>query len=169
MRLQAKPGFTIVEIAITLAIMAVLFGMVSIGITGLRSASRDNERSSDVEAIATYLDAGFRSGSEGFEGLRGSYPSIDHLSSSEAFVGLDPKSLQAPETDDGTVSLLPATNPTQTLSGVRPQPTLNTYIYQPLDASGGLCSNTSQECRKFNIFYKLETETEIQKVTSKNQ
>jgi hypothetical protein len=95
---------------------------------------------------------------------------------------IDVKSITAP----GVTDII--TNPTfkasdnagvitQTTASVSPQPTINQYIYQPIDGGGGLCTGV-EECRKFNIYYRLEVPTittdcpapgYICMITSKNQ
>ncbi len=57
----------------------------------------------------------------------------------------------------------------KTTATISPQPSINQYVYQPLQSDGSLCTFESQECRKFNLYYKLETDNTIYMVTSKNQ
>jgi prepilin-type N-terminal cleavage/methylation domain-containing protein len=77
-----KPGFTIVEIIITMAMMAILLGL---GVVGMRSSianGDDSERKSDVETIARVLEQRYNAGNmqfipvEGYATLAepGSYP-----------------------------------------------------------------------------------------------
>ena len=82
---------------------------------------------------------------------------------------LDLASITAPDMKDYTQTFIAATNNTQTTGGVTPQPSINQYVYQPLQSDGSLCAFESQECRKFNIYYHLETGDTIYMVTSKNQ
>lgn len=165
-----KPGFTLIEIIVALAVMSILLGIAIVGMSGMRASNRDTERKADVENIVTYLDSSYATGFPGLNGLRGSYPSRDHISVNginAVFSGFDQNNLKAP--GSSSVSLVVATNSNQTESGVRPIPTTSSYVYQPINSNGNLCTTTSQECRKFNIYYRLETQTDIQKSTSKNQ
>jgi len=77
---------------------------------------------------------------------------------------LDPKTLRAPDvaTTD-PVSLTVATSISQ------PTPDSNTYVYQPIKGDGTLCTSAADECRKFIIFYKLETDATVQQLASKHQ
>jgi prepilin-type N-terminal cleavage/methylation domain-containing protein len=100
----------------------------------------------------------------------GTYPSISLLQSPLLTAYLedtDPKSFLAPGTSDPYASFLIATNTTQTTTGVTPQPTISQYIYQPLDANGALC--TDNDCRKYNLYYRLEGDSTVYMVTSKSQ
>lgn len=86
----------------------------------------------------------------------------------EYLIGLDEKTAIAPGEDDPTATFIAATNNTQTPEGVTPQPTTSQYVYQPIDQNGDLCI-TSLDCRKFNLYYRLEADNTVYKVTSKHQ
>jgi len=91
---------------------------------------------------------------------------------------IDTKSITAPGITDPTLTFISATcigACVQTTAGVTPQPTKDQYIYQPIHSDGILC-NDAAECRKFNLYYKLENATtdcpapnNICMITSKNQ
>jgi prepilin-type N-terminal cleavage/methylation domain-containing protein len=103
-------------------------------------------------------------------GVTGVYPSISMLQSSLLTAYLqdaDTKSFLPPGTSDPYSTFLSATNNTQTEAGVAPQPTTSQYIYQPIDSSGALCM--SSDCRKYNLYYRLEKDNTVYMVTSKNQ
>ncbi len=59
---------------------------------------------------------------------------------------------------DGTIPTTASTHPTK-----------NEYVYQPLQSGGALCTITAQECRKFNLYYRMETDNTVYMVTSINQ
>jgi prepilin-type N-terminal cleavage/methylation domain-containing protein len=82
---------------------------------------------------------------------------------------IDSKSLLAPGMSDVAQTFTMATNNNQTTAGVLPQPTINQYIYQPIQSNGSLCTLESQECRKFNLYYRLESDNSIRMITSRNQ
>jgi|GEM_PF-2241255 len=79
----------------------------------------------------------------------------------------DTKAFTAPGQTDPYATFDPATNTVQTAAGVLPQPTVNQYIYQPIDSAGALCYNYS--CRKFNLYYRTEADNVVHMITSKNQ
>lgn len=82
---------------------------------------------------------------------------------------LDTSSITAPGITDWAQTFVAAANNVQTTAGVAPQPSINQYVYQPLQSDGSLCTFESQECRKFNLYYKLEADNTIYMVTGKNQ
>lgn len=175
-----QAGFTIVEIALTIAIMGILLTLVVAGLGSAQASSRDEERTTDVETIARSLETFYTTGDDTVT-TRGRYPGTSPLQSQLSSGGtrftllssIDPNAVKAP--DQTTISLVMATNATQTTAGVRPIPTRNTYVYQPLSYNAAtntysLCTNhATTECRKFNLYYMLEKGSVIQKVTSKNQ
>lgn len=168
-----RRGFTIIEVVITIAIMGILLTLAVVNLIATEANGRDAERKGDIEALATNLESFYRTGN-GSSGAIGRYPSTVIGGASEASLlatlrDLDIKAAIAPGATTSTASLIAATNADQTLTGVRPIPTVSTYVYQPLQANGTLCANETQECRKFNIFYRLEANSSIQVVTSKNQ
>lgn len=164
-----RRGFTIVELLIVIAVMGIL---LVLGVVNLRSTqvdARDKERSSDIETIATALEAYYMNGTTGSTSF-GRYASTSLIGQETATLpDIDVKALKAP--DQSSYSLVAATcsgTCNQTTSGMTPQPTINQYVYQPLQQNGSLCTGT-QECRKFNLFYRTEVDNTVHKVTSRHQ
>jgi prepilin-type N-terminal cleavage/methylation domain-containing protein len=105
-----------------------------------------------------------------FSSTPGLYPDVSITSSPliTAFLpDADVKSFTAPGQSDPYTTFIPATNNIQTAAGVLPQPTVNQYVYQPINTNGDLC--TTSDCRKYNIYYRLEADNTVYRVTSKNQ
>ncbi len=164
-------GFTVVEIVITITVMGILLtlGVVSLNATQLNG--RDAERKGDIEALQMHLESFYRSGTDGSVTL-GRYPStaVTETANTKLLLrDIDDRSLLAPNVTNPALTFVPATNTTQTEAGVTPQPTTEQYVYQPLQSDGSLCTTESQECRKFNLYYRLEGDNTVHKVTSKNQ
>lgn len=169
---MSRKGFTITELIITITIMAILIVFSFINLESSQVNSRDVERSSDVDTIALQLETYYRSGSNGSSS--GKYPSTQFISNGLSYIeqllrDVDPKSLTAPGITDPTQTFIAATNSTQTTGGVTPQPTINQYVYQPIQNNGTLCTLESQECRKFNIYYRTEADSVVHMIMSKNQ
>jgi prepilin-type N-terminal cleavage/methylation domain-containing protein len=85
---------------------------------------------------------------------------------------LDTASITAPGVSSWTQTFIAATNTAQSTdinTGINPRPSINQYVYQPLQTDGSLCTYESQECRKFNLYYHLESDDTVYMVTSKNQ
>jgi len=102
--------------------------------------------------------------------IPGSYPAVALISEellSLSFQGVDVKSFIAPNSTAVSESFIPAINSDQSTNGVSPQPSTNQYIYQPIDSNGNLCHD--YDCRKYNLFYRLEGDNTVYKATSRNQ
>lgn len=167
-----RHGFTIIELIIIITVMSILLVLGVVNLNGAQANSRDSERKTDVETIALQLEAYYDSGNDTSTSV-GQYPSVDPTN---GLIGrettylrdLDVASLMAPGASSS--SLIAATNNIQTVSGVLPQPTISQYEYQPIATDGSLCDNsTTKECRKFNLYYRLEVDNTVNMITSRNQ
>ena len=166
-------GFTIVELIITITIMGILLTLAVVNLTATQVNGRDAERKGDIEAITSNLETFYRTGSDNSTSL-GRYPSTVITSGNTTTVrsilrDINFNSLTPPGASSMATGFVPATNTTQTTTGVSPQPTTSQYVYQPLKSDGSLCTDETQECRKFNLYYHLEADNTIYMVTSKNQ
>jgi len=169
-------GFTVVELIITVTIMGILLILTVVNVSSSQMRARDDERSTDVQSIALNLESYFSAQQTDNLMSGGSYVGSDYLTDT-TFVGgtlpdIDPKVLRAPGVDiSAPQSFIAATNAVQTKSGVLPQPTKNTYVYQPLTTTNTLCTDPFIDgaCRKFNIYYYLESDNQVYMITSKNQ
>jgi len=168
---MVRRGFTIVELLIVIAIMGILLVLAVVNVRGTQITARDNERKGDVEATALALENFYRNDFRNTDTgtSSGRYPSTGLIPIVPSVLpDLDPKSYSAP--GQTASSLIAATNTDQTTTGVTPQPTIDQYVYQPLSHNGTnwvLCS--SGECRKFNIYYRLEADNTVYQLKSKNQ
>jgi len=174
-----RRGFTIVELIIVVTIMGILLVLGVVNLQASQTSARDTERRVDIEAIGLNLDNFYTSGNPSGTTF-GRYASTAIIGQETTILpDIDPKSLTAP--GQTTSSLVAATCIGvcgQTTATVTPAPTIDTYIYQPLQPDGALCINDTQDCRKYNLYYALETATISEtcpspgfvcKVTSKNQ
>lgn len=162
-----RRGFTIVELIVVISVMGILLVLGVVNLRGSQANARDAERKTDIETIAIHLDTFYNSGTEGSTSV-GRYPSTVIVGIETTILrDIDPESLATPGATSS--SLVAATNSTQTTADVSPQPNINQYVYQPIQSDGTLCTLESQECRKFNLYYKLETDNAVYILTSKNQ
>lgn len=170
--MKTRAGFTVVELMIIIAIIGILAGLAVANLRQSLPDSRDSERRADIRNISVHLDSLWMNGYPDAVVNKGNYPSTTHLNTSSAitqlFAEIDSKILTSPSASAGTVSLVMATNNVATTAGVTPAPTEDTYVYQPLNNTGELCTLTTDECRRYNLFYKLENGT-VEKIMSKNQ
>jgi prepilin-type N-terminal cleavage/methylation domain-containing protein len=197
--MNRKTGFTLIELLIVMTIMGVLMTLVVVSLRSSQATARDEKRKTDNSVIAQNLENYYKSGSAsasifttpsarlatvaihtgstttnlasysgGPQYESGQYPPTDYMSSETAvrrtLRDIDPKVLRAPNVaDSSSISLIVATDANA------PTPNESTYVYQPLKGDGTLCISDGTDCRKFNLFYKLESSSVIQKITSKNQ
>ena len=178
-----RRGFTLIEIVITLALVGILLVLSVVSLDSAMVSARDEERRTDIETLANYLERFYSSGSQ-YDGTIGQYPPVgstnpltdDVLTTNTNELNLlrdlDPAVLVAPDADETTLSsLIAATNALQTALTVSPQPTTLQYVYQPIANDGTLCDNlpTAETCRKFNLYYKTESDSIVKMVTSRHQ
>lgn len=163
-----RAGFTLIEVIVTIVIVTILLVIAVALMRGGEANARDEERKTDIKTLAQQLDSYYTSGSSTTTSI-GRYPGLDDMST-EASVkttlrDLDWRALRAPGVS--TSSAMSLTNATD--NSTTQNPSVSTYIYQPLDSSGALCSTTASNCRKFNLYYKLESSATTQVLASKYQ
>lgn len=88
----------------------------------------------------------------------------------QALRSLDLAAIRAPGVGENEAPSLKGATSTATQS-----PDINTYIYQPLAKDGSLCdvgatsSGNAELCREFTLYYRLETTSGVQTITSKHR
>jgi len=175
-------GFTIVELIVVIAVIGILLILSVVNLGSSQANGRDSERKTDAETIALHLESFYTSG-EDISIIVGRYPSTAINTSTTIMKrmlrDIDTKSITAPGITDPINTFIASSNSgviTPTTASVTPQPTKDQYVYQPIQGNGTLCTLETQECRKFNLYYKLEIATSdcpapnnICMITSKNQ
>jgi prepilin-type N-terminal cleavage/methylation domain-containing protein len=166
-----RRGFTIVELLIVIALMGILLTLSVVNLRSTQISSRDTERKTDIDTISSQLEIYYKVGTDNSTVL-GRYPSTSLVGSTNIQASLrdaDLRSFTPPGATSADTGFVAATNNTQTTAGVLPQPTTSTYVYQPLQQDETLCNSGAQLCTKFNLFYKLESDSLVYMKTSKNQ
>lgn len=176
-----RRGFTVVELVITITVMAILLTLAVVGLESTQVNARDSERLADVEAIALNLENYYRNEDPNIFlsawGYMGSNFVANTTELKQKLPDLDLKNVYAPgKAEPDPISLVPAAESGTVItneSTVSPQPskTNDVYVYQPIDRFGYLCDDnfTSGECVRFNIYYWRESDNTVQKITSKRQ
>jgi prepilin-type N-terminal cleavage/methylation domain-containing protein len=165
--MNRKHGFTLVELLVTITIMVILITLAVVNLRGSQMTARDDQRNSDVRVIAQQLETYYQAGSE--NEAAGQYPPTDYMGTEAdiktALRDMEAAVLRAPNVSDSApVSLVPATDNDPQV------PTVSKYIYQPLQSDGELCGSAGDECRRFFLYYMLESEPGVvKKIISKNQ
>lgn len=158
-------GFTIVELLVTLTIMVILITLATVNLMDSLTGGRDVERESDVQNIISFQEGLYERNSASY------FPTSAVAAGADAwYPNIDKNNLRAPGVVSPANSLVAATNTVQTTSGVLPQPTTTTYVYQPLTKDGLICGPALMGyCRKFNIYFLRESDGVVVMLSSKNQ
>jgi len=86
-------GFTIVELLIVIVVIGILAALVIVTYNGIQQKARDTERKTDINAIASHLEA--------YNAQNGRYPTLadvnDATFRAANMKGLDPAALQDPK------------------------------------------------------------------------
>lgn len=164
-----RAGFTLIELLVTITIMVILLTLTTAVLTTYQANARDEERKTDVTMIAQQLEAYYETSTSVAASV---YPPTN-LMDTEAEItttlpNLDPRGIRDPSTPTTSApSLIVASSAsTPSLASLNAG---KTYIYQPLDSANALCTSTAQECRKFKLYYTLETDATVKTITSKHQ
>lgn len=162
-----RRGFTIVELTITIVVMAIILSLVIINLTNSQVSARDTSRKGNAETIVRSLERYYDTGVTSPNGV---YPSTALIGSESTYLpDLDTNALNDPADSNPNSDLVAATNATQTTSGVAPVLSSSNikYIYQPIASDNTLCTNSAtQICIKFNLYYYLESSNTIVKIES---
>lgn len=155
-----RSGFTIVEIAVALAIIGILVTAGFIANTTVQQNARNGQRQTGVTAIADALERYFEK--------HGEYPGCDMISalsanpsaSPEELKSIDKAALVAPKAGSDTQSSLECTE----LNGSN----ANDDIYAYEGDSGAACTSGNM-CTKFTLRYREEGTGEVITITSKRE
>ena len=168
--MKRNAGFTLVELLITMAVMVILLLLVVVSLRSNQASARDEERKTDIGAIAQQLETYYEAGTATTD--PGQYPATADVNTEAEIKALlpdlNPRVLRAPDVaDSSTMSF------TVAASSAAPTPDTSTYVYQPLKDDGTLCTaagtDTLTECRSFILYYALEATSGTQLLKSKHQ
>jgi prepilin-type N-terminal cleavage/methylation domain-containing protein len=133
-RKLTERGFTVVELLIVIVVIGILAALVLNSFAGVQAKARDTQRKTDINAIATQLEACYN------DTCNGTYPSLAALQqdSTGGWVETHLKGLDKNALRDSTNALLQGSTPTATAQ----------YQY---DTSGATCTGTTVDdtCTSF--------------------
>ncbi len=133
---MAKAGFTLIEVLIAVAIIAVLTGITLSSAAALQKISRDARRSSDLSSLQVVLQQYYAD--------QHYYP-LAGLSAGQ--LNLSGQTLTSPDGSIVYLNKIPSDPRAQT----------SPYVYVPLDLGGGIgCDNSNVSCVKYCLYAKLE-------------
>jgi type II secretory pathway pseudopilin PulG len=177
--MRRTSGFTLIEVLITVTVMVVLLILGVVSMSNTEPRARDEERKTDAAIIARHLENYYSTGVDTSPAI-GEYPSTAEINTEAKAIallrGIDAKVLRAPTlNDNASINFVMATTNATNPPAPAPSASLTagaaTYVYQPLTSTGALCTSAATECRKFNLYYVLETDATatVQVIASKNQ
>lgn len=147
-RTAQQKGFTIVELLIVIVVIGILAALVLNTFTGVQQRARNSVRQTDVNALATQIEAYYNGDGNG------TYPRADEFDTTAEltalFPGVDTGVIEAP--NDSTPPSLQATASTAP----------DQYGYVALDSAGGSC-DAGEDCAGFTLSYTEEGGTTITK------
>jgi prepilin-type N-terminal cleavage/methylation domain-containing protein len=169
--MKQSNGFTLIELLVTISVMVILLTLTMASLSIYQENARDEERKTDVAGIAQQLELYYQR-DIATQSSTGVYPATDQMDT-EAEIkttlpDLDVGALRGPSTTTASAASLIAATSSSTPS-VASLNSGETYVYQPLDSSNALCASNLQECRKFKLYYTLETDPTVHTITSKHQ
>lgn len=141
---QRQSGFTIVELLIVIVIIGILATLVIVTFSGVQQKARDSERKTDVNAVASQLEAAYAN--------KGYYPTVAGLNDSATRttleIRLDLKAFADPKNpgDQAVVSGTAAGGATPNYH----------YFYNPTGCSGAA---TTDQCTGYTVSANLENVT----------
>jgi type II secretion system protein G len=152
LKLKRQQGFTIVELLIVIVVIGILAGLVIVTYNGIQQKARNTERTTDISALQSHLEAYFAQNN-------GTYPTLDNLNTQPAtgnwwiqdnMKGLSKEALRDPKSASYSLASTPTTNQ---------------YAYQPTDDSGNACDNSTTNCTKYTLTAKQEGGSDIVKTS----
>ena len=95
---KAKKAFTVIELAVVIAVIAILATITAVGYTRLQKDTRDTERESDIAIVQSALETYYEK--------NGGYPGSSGAEFNESFyrntLGIPSSALKSPTAPEGT-------------------------------------------------------------------
>lgn len=170
--MKHRSGFTVVEVIVVVAAIAILAGIGTVTYTGLQRQAREDERLADIDVMSLYLET--------HKEQNGNYPGIiqfylgneaDHSDAFPQNNNVPISALTDPTDSNATPPHYSYLNPNEvTAAATDPSawPSAGTYTYLSyLGAGSDLCvDDRYQTCNRYVLYYKDEAGA-LQTVQSK--
>ena len=144
--MSRRSGFTIVELAVTIAIIGILAAVGTFSFLAIQQQARDNQRTASAEAIANALERYYEE--------NGEYPGCEAITADPSIVAqntlksIDTAALKAPKAAAGVTNSLSC----QSLESVPS----STDIFSYTGDTSAACQ-TGPACAKWEIRYRMES------------
>jgi prepilin-type N-terminal cleavage/methylation domain-containing protein len=149
--LKKQKGFTIVELLIVIVVIAILATLVIVTFTGIQRKARDSQRQTDINAVASHVEA--------FYAQYGYYPTLLDLQTASFqtsyLKGLDPQAMIDPK---GTALAASTSATAYGYTATGSSGCNNTAASDPTGAS-----TTNNGCDAFSVTATLESGGTYQK------
>lgn len=182
-------GFTLIELSIVVAILAILLTLVVVNLNDSMAEARDSERAGDIETIARGLERRYADGNPRASGagiMKNAYPGTDEILHAqgqpvaafsppqiqdgyltELLPGISKDALTPPDGGSFAVICSASCQPAETESVVNSIVTTDKYIYEPITTNGSVCAGG--DCIRYNLYYRTEVDNAVHKLRSQHQ
>lgn len=167
---RKRSGFTVVELIVVIVIMTVLLLLAVVRVSAQQLVARDNERKQNAENIARGLEMYYDN--NGFYPHMGN--TVASFTDNDLLSNVEFQSYRYSFNDNAVAFVLSTTTGTTTISATtgEAQATTSNIVYLPMIWSGSVwqpCDNSTEVCTRYRLLYRLEGDTAIQKIESRNQ
>ena len=176
-----RRGFTIIELTIVIAIIAILFTIGVVSFRSYQASARDKEREADVSAIQMYLESVYsqeiKDGGGNVIKPVGSYPAyvsgaagssnLTNAQFDKIFANLQDDAKKGPSGNEALISakqgIFSGGRSINSIADINsyknnlPSYPNGAYVYFAHSGSGTKCQESGVECRQYSIMYHLET------------
>lgn len=187
--MERRAGFTLIELLITITVMVILIVLSVVSLRSTQANARDEKRKTDIETIARGLEQRYINGNPMATSTviqKGAYPGTNEMLHAMGWsrTGFTPQQIVGgyltellsdtsasnfipPGSGTFDISCTSACQPAETAGFIDSITTISKYIYEPIDASGGVCFDGN--CVRFNLYYRTEKDNVVHKVMSRRQ